>query len=159
MSVTDPIADLLACIRNASTAGFPTVRVPASNLKAEVCRVLAEEGFIRGVEREDDGKQGILNITLKYDGEDRTPVITEIRRVSRPSLRVYKHTKDKRQVRSGLGISILTTSRGVMTDRRARTEHVGGEVLCEVWSPPRPDDEELRRCHELEDCPSPSRAG
>ncbi len=133
MSVTDPIADLLTSIRNASGAKFPTVRVPASNLKAEVCRVLAEEGFIRGFEREEDSKQGILSIQLKYNGEERTPVITEIRRVSRPSLRVYKATKDKRMVRSGLGISILTTSHGVMTDRRARKEHVGGEILCEVW--------------------------
>lgn len=133
MSVTDPIADLLTSIRNASNAKFPSVRVPASNLKAEVCRVLTEEGFIRGYEREDDQKQGVLTIQLKYTGEERSPVITEIRRVSRPSLRVYKHTKDKRTVRSGLGISILTTSHGVMTDRRARKEHVGGEILCEVW--------------------------
>ncbi len=133
MSVTDPIADLLTCIRNASSAGFPTLRVPASLIKAEVCRVLHEEGFIRGVEREEDGKQGILTITLKYYGEERTPVITAIKRVSRPSLRVYKGKSDRRLVRSGLGISILTTPRGVMTDRRARKENVGGEVLCEVW--------------------------
>jgi len=133
MSVTDPIADLLTCIRNASNAGFPTLRVPASQLKTEICRVLHEEGFIRGFEREDDGKQGMLTISLKYDGEDRTPVITEIRRVSRPSLRVYKGKKDRRLVRSGMGISILTTPRGVMTDRRARKENVGGEVLCEIW--------------------------
>src|SRR5690349_13854120 len=108
MSVTDPIADLLTCIRNASNAGFPTLHVPASRLKSEICRVLAEEGFIRGFEREEDGKQGILNISLKYDGDDRVPVITEIRRVSRPSLRVYKAQKDRRLVRSGMGISILT---------------------------------------------------
>ncbi len=133
MSVTDPIADLLTCIRNASGAGFPTLRVPASLIKAEVCRVLHEEGFIRGVEREEDGKQGILTITLKYYGDERTPVITAIKRVSRPSLRVYKGKSDRRLVRSGLGISILTTPRGVMTDRRARKENVGGEVLCEVW--------------------------
>ena len=133
MSVTDPIADLLTCIRNASSAGFPIVRVPASRVKSEVCRVLKEEGFIRGYEREEDGKQGMLNIHLKYDGEDRTPVITAIKRVSRPSLRVYKGQGDRRMVRSGMGISILTTPRGVMTDRRARKENVGGEVLCEVW--------------------------
>lgn len=133
MSVTDPIADLLTCIRNASNAGFPTLRVPASRLKSEICRVLAEEGFIRGFEREEDGKQGILSISLKYDGDDRVPVITEIRRVSRPSLRVYKAQKDRRLVRSGMGISILTTPHGVMTDRRARKENVGGEVICEVW--------------------------
>ena len=133
MSVTDPIADLLTCIRNASNAGFPTLRVPASRLKTEICRVLHEEGFIRGYEREDDGKQGMLTISLKYDGDERTPVITEIRRVSRPSLRVYKGQADRRLVRSGMGISILTTPLGVMTDRRARKENVGGEVLCEVW--------------------------
>jgi small subunit ribosomal protein S8 len=133
MSVTDPIADLLTCIRNASNAGFPTLRVPASRVKSEICRVLAEEGFIRGFEREEDGKQGILSISLKYDGDERVPVITEIRRVSRPSLRVYKAQKDRRLVRSGMGISILTTPHGVMTDRRARKENVGGEVICEVW--------------------------
>ncbi len=133
MSMTDPIADLLTRIRNASQAGFPTVAVPASKLKTEICGVLKDEGFIRDVEREEDGKQGVLKIQLKYIGEDREPVITEIRRVSRPSLRVYKGKKDARFVRSGLGISILTTSKGVMTDRRARKENVGGEILCEVW--------------------------
>lgn len=133
MSMTDPIADLLTRIRNASQAGFPTVSVPASRLKAEICNVLKDEGFVREVEREDDGKQGTLKIQLKYVGEDRVPVITEIRRVSRPSLRVYKGKKDARFVRSGMGISIVTTSKGVMTDRRARKENVGGEILCEVW--------------------------
>lgn len=133
MSMTDPIADLLTRIRNASRAGFPMVSVPASKLKSEICGVLKDEGFIRDVEREEDGKQGVLKIQLKYIGEDRVPVITEIRRVSRPSLRVYKGKKDARFVRSGLGISILTTSKGVMTDRRARKENVGGEILCEVW--------------------------
>jgi small subunit ribosomal protein S8 len=131
--MTDPIADLLTRIRNASSAGFPTVTVPASRLKTEICNVLKDEGFIRGVEREEDGKQGVLTIQLKYVGEDRVPVITEIRRVSRPSLRVYKGKRDARFVRSGLGISIVTTSKGVMTDRHARKENVGGEILCEVW--------------------------
>lgn len=133
MSMTDPIADLLTRIRNASSAGFPTVNVPASAVKAEICRVLKDEGFIRDVVREEDGKQGVLKIELKYVGEDRLPVISEIRRVSRPSLRVYKGKKDARRVRSGLGISIVTTSKGVMTDRHARKENVGGEILCEVW--------------------------
>ena len=133
MSMTDPIADLLTRIRNASSAGFPSVNVPASRLKTEICRVLKEEGFIREFAREDDGKQGQLKIELKYVGEDRVPVITEIRRVSRPSLRVYKGKKNARFVRSGLGISIVTTSKGVMTDRHARKENVGGEILCEVW--------------------------
>jgi small subunit ribosomal protein S8 len=133
MTMTDPIADLLTRIRNASTAGFPAVDVPASRLKGDICRVLLDEGFIRGYEREDDGKQGVLKIQLKYTGEDRRPAISEIRRVSRPSLRVYKGKKGARLVRSGLGISIVTTSRGVMTDRNARKENVGGEILCEVW--------------------------
>ena len=133
MSMTDPIADLLTRIRNASSAGFPTVNVPASRLKEDICRVLQEEGFIREYAREEDGKQGVLKIQLKYVGEAREPVITEIHRVSRPSLRVYKGKKDARFVRSGLGISIVTTSKGVMTDRNARKENVGGEILCEVW--------------------------
>jgi small subunit ribosomal protein S8 len=113
--------------------GFPSVSVPASRLKSEICRVLKEEGYIHEFEREDDGKHGALRIQLKYAGEDRAPVITEIHRVSRPSLRVYKGKADGRPVRSGLGMSIVTTSKGVMTDRHARKENVGGEILCEVW--------------------------
>lgn len=132
MSMSDPIADLLTRIRNALGAGFPTVEAPSSRLKVEVCRVLKEEGYIKDYVREDDGKQGQLRISLKYDSE-RTPVITGIRRVSKPSLRVYTGKREKRLVRSGLGISIVTTSKGVMTDRSARKENVGGEVLCEVW--------------------------
>ncbi len=132
MSMTDPIADLLTRIRNALQAGFPTVEAPASNLKEEVCRVLKDEGYIRGYAREEDGKQGLLQVTLKYSA-DRTPVITGIRRISKPSLRVYTGKREVRLVRSGLGISIVTTSKGVMTDRQARRENVGGEVLCEVW--------------------------
>ena len=132
MSMTDPIADLLTRIRNALQAGFPTVEAPASRLKEELCRVLKEEGYIRDYTREEDGKQGLLRVTLKYSA-DRTPVITGIRRISKPSLRVYTGKREVRLVRSGLGISIVTTSKGVMTDRRARRENVGGEVLCEVW--------------------------
>ena len=132
MSMTDPIADLLTRIRNALQAGFPTVEAPASRLKEELCRVLKEEGYIRGYAREEDGKQGLVRLTLKYSA-DRTPVITGIRRVSKPSLRVYTGKREVRLVLSGLGISIVTTSKGVMTDRQARRENVGGEVLCEVW--------------------------
>lgn len=132
MSMTDPIADLLTRIRNALQAGFPVVSMPASGLKEELCRVLKEEGYISDYAREEDGKQGILRITLKYLSE-RSPVITGIRRVSKPSLRVYTGKREVRLVRSGLGISIVTTSNGVMTDRQARKENVGGEVLCEVW--------------------------
>ncbi len=133
MSMSDPIADFLTRIRNASGARFPTVSVPASRLMEDMCRVLKDEGYIRDFEREEDGKQGILHLNLKYIGDDRTPVITGIQRVSKPSLRVYKGKRDVRLVRSGLGISIVTTSKGVMTDRQARKENVGGEVLCEIW--------------------------
>ena len=132
MSMTDPIADLLTRIRNAMSAGFPTVEAPASRLKGDLCRVLKAEGYITDYMREEDGKQGILRVTLKYSS-DRTPVITGIRRISKPSLRVYTGKREVRLVRSGLGISIVTTSNGVMTDRQARKENVGGEVLCEVW--------------------------
>ena len=132
MSMSDPIADLLTRIRNAIRVRFPSVEAPASRLKEEICRVLKEEGYIHDFYREDDGKQGILHITLKYGG-DRTPVITGIRRVSKSSLRVYTSKRERRLVRSGLGISIVTTSKGVMTDRQARRENVGGEVVCEVW--------------------------
>ena len=132
MSMTDPIADLLTRIRNAMNAGFPDVEAPASRLKGDLCRVLKEEGYITDYVREEDGKQGIIRVTLKYSS-DRTPVITGIRRISKPSLRVYTGKREVRLVRSGLGISIVTTSHGVMTDRKARRENVGGEVLCEVW--------------------------
>lgn len=132
MSMTDPVADLLVRLKNALQAGFPNVECPASNLKTEVCRVLKEEGYIRDFVREDDGTQGTLKISLKY-ARDREPVIQGIRRVSKPSLRVYAGSEDIRQVMSGLGITILTTSKGVMTGKSARTQKVGGEVLCEVW--------------------------
>ncbi|MFP6582097.1 MAG: 30S ribosomal protein S8 [Candidatus Hydrogenedentota bacterium] len=132
MSMTDPLADLLTRIRNALHAGYPTVEAPASRLKAGVCEVLKNEGYINDYVREEDGKQGILRISLKYTA-DRKPVIQGIKRVSKPSLRIYKGSQDIPQVRSGLGISVVTTSRGVMTAKSARNENVGGEVLCEVW--------------------------
>ena len=132
MSMSDPMADLLTRIRNALHAGFPSVKAPASRLKEEVCRVLKEEGYIRDYAREEDGKQGQLTIFLKYTG-DRKPVIEGIARVSKPSLRNYVGGQKVPPVRSGLGISILTTSKGVMTGRQARRDNVGGEVLCKVW--------------------------
>ncbi|MCH7909404.1 MAG: 30S ribosomal protein S8, partial [Candidatus Hydrogenedentes bacterium] len=119
MSMTDPIADLLTRIRNALSAGYPSVEIPASKLKEAMCNVLLSEGFITGFERREDGKQGILTVALKYSG-DHTPVITGIRRVSRPSLRIYSGADDIKPVRSGLGISIVTTSQGVMTGKKAR---------------------------------------
>lgn len=132
MSMSDPLADLLTRIRNALSAGYPTVEAPASRLKADVCEVLKKEGYISDYVQEEDGKQGILRISLKYTS-DRKPVIQGIKRVSKPSLRIYKGSKDIPQVRSGLGIAVVTTSKGVMTSKGARTENVGGEVLCEVW--------------------------
>lgn len=132
MSMSDPLADLLTRIRNALRAGFPTVDAPASRVKEDVCKVLRAEGYIRDYTRIDDGKQGMLRIQLKYT-PDRKPVIQGVQRVSKPSLRVYKKSKEIQQVRSGLGVSIVTTSKGVMTSRQAREERVGGEVLCEVW--------------------------
>lgn len=132
MSMTDPIADLLTRLRNALNAGFPKVDCPASRLKEDICRVLKQEGYIHDFSRDDDGKQGVLHIKLKYLGE-RQPVISGVRRVSKPSLRVYSQAGGMKPVRSGLGISIITTSKGVMTGRDARKQKLGGEVLCEVW--------------------------
>ena len=132
MSMSDPIADLLTRIRNALHAGYPSVEAPASRIKAGLCEVLKSEGYIQDYVREDDGKQGILRIALKYTA-DRKPVIQGIKRVSKPSLRIYKGAKDIPNVRSGLGIAVVTTSKGVMTSKAARAENVGGEVLCEVW--------------------------
>lgn len=130
--MSDPIADMLTRMRNALQAGFPSVEAPASGIKEEICRVLKEEGFIKDYVRTDDGKQGVLRITLKYT-PDREPIIQGIRRVSKPSLRAYAGSREIKPVRTGLGISILSTSRGVMTGRQAAREHIGGEVICEVW--------------------------
>ncbi|MGI6461608.1 MAG: 30S ribosomal protein S8 [Candidatus Hydrogenedentales bacterium] len=132
MSMNDPIADLLTRIRNAMGAKHDVVVIPASNLKAQVCEVLKQEGYIEDYRRTDDGLQGILHVTLRYlpNGE---PVLKGLRRVSKPGLRVHSGCADLKLVRSGLGITILTTSRGVMTNKQARAERVGGELLCEVW--------------------------
>ncbi len=132
MSMTDPIADFLTRLRNAVQAGHPAVDVPASRLKNEICRVLKEEGFIKDYFVDDIVRPAMLKVTLKYM-TDRTPVLQGLRRVSKPSLRVYVGESGIGMVRSGLGISILSTSKGVMTGKRARREKVGGEVLCEVW--------------------------
>jgi small subunit ribosomal protein S8 len=122
----------LARLRNALSARHERVDVPASRLKEQVCSVLKQEGFIESYKVVEDGKQNILQISLKYL-PDRSPVVSGMRRVSRPSLRVYVGYSEIRPVRSGLGISILSTSQGVMTGKRARASRVGGEVLCEVW--------------------------
>ncbi|NQW29590.1 MAG: 30S ribosomal protein S8 [Ignavibacteria bacterium] len=131
MPVTDTIADLLTRIRNASAAKHKTVSIPNSKLKVAIAEILKDQGFIAGFETEDDSKQGVLNIKLRYYlGQ---PVIREIHRVSKPGRRVYSGADKLPRVRNGLGIAIISTPRGVMSDKQARREHVGGEVLCTIW--------------------------
>lgn len=132
MSMNDPLADMLTRIRNASKARFQSVEMPLSALKADVARVLKEEGYIEDYQVAKEGPQGTLKIQLKY-GPHNEQVITGIRRVSKPGRRQYTGSTKIPTVMSGLGIAVLTTSRGVMTDRVARREKVGGELLCEVW--------------------------
>lgn len=132
MSMSDPLADMLTRIRNAANAKFPSVEVPLSTLKVNVARVLKEQGFITDYHVIDEGPQGTLKIELKY-GPNNEQVITGIRRASKPGRRLYKKSTLIPKVMSGLGIAILTTSRGVMSDREAREQNVGGEMLCEVW--------------------------
>jgi small subunit ribosomal protein S8 len=132
MHITDPIADMLTRIRNANNAKHETVDVPASNMKKAIAQILLEEGYIKNYQIVDDGTQGIIHITLKYNpGKEK--VITGLRRVSKPGLRVYVGAEELPSVLRGLGIAIISTSKGVMTDKRARAAHVGGEVLAFVW--------------------------
>jgi small subunit ribosomal protein S8 len=130
--MTDPIADMLTRIRNAITARKAKVTIPKSKVKQEIARVLQEEGFVASVREEDDGKQGQIAIELRYDNNNRN-AIEGLRRISRPGQRAYVRHSDLPKVRSGLGIAILTTSHGVMTERQARKKQLGGELLCEVW--------------------------
>lgn len=132
MSMTDPIADFLARIRNGIRARKQHVECPRSNLKLRLAEILRDEGFVQSVSSAEDTKQGVLTLTLRYDGRNGS-AITGMRRVSRPGQRAYVPAKQVPKVRNGLGIAILSTSQGVMTDREARTRGVGGEVLCEVW--------------------------
>lgn len=132
MHITDPIADMLTRIRNAGTAKHATVDVPASRMKKSIAEILANEGYISAYQLVDDGGQGIIRITLKYL-EGKEQAISGIRRVSKPGLRVYVGTEELPKVLRGLGIAIISTSKGVMTDKQARREHVGGEVLAFVW--------------------------
>ncbi len=129
--MNDPIADMLTRIRNAAKAKFNRVDIPGSRLKVEVARVLKSEGYIKNYKFIRDNKQGILRVYLKYHGPE--CVIEGIQRVSKPSRRVYVKSKDIKPILNGMGISILSTSKGVMTDRQARQEKVGGEILCNVW--------------------------
>ena len=134
MSMTDPIADFLARIRNGIRARKQLVECPRSNIKLRLAEILRDEGFVQGVTAIEDNKQGMLKLTLRYDGRAGSRcAITGMRRVSRPGQRHYVPAKQVPKVRNGLGIAIISTSQGVMTDRDARTKGVGGEVLCEVW--------------------------
>lgn len=132
MQITDTIADLLTRIRNASTAKHATVDVPASNVKKAITEILLNEGYIKSYQVVEDGKQGIIRITLKYD-ENRTPVISGIKRVSKPGLRIYSSCEDMPKVMKGLGVAIVSTSKGIVTDKKARELGVGGEILAFVW--------------------------
>lgn len=132
MQITDTIADMLTRIRNANSAKHPTVDVPASNMKKQIAQILVDEGYIKSFRVIDDGKQGVIRITLKYT-ENKSQVITGLRRVSKPGLRIYSNSKDMPKVMKGLGIAIVSTSKGIMTDREARKNNVGGEVLAFVW--------------------------
>ena len=132
MHITDPVADMLTRIRNANSAKHDTVDVPASNMKKSIAQILLDEGYIKAFQIVEDGTQGIIRITLKYNA-GKEKVISGLRRVSKPGLRVYVGADELPQVLRGLGIAIVTTSKGVMTDKAARAAHVGGEVLAFVW--------------------------
>ena len=132
MQITDKIADLLTRIRNASSAKHATVDVPASNMKKAITQILVDEGYVKGFQFIEDDKQGIIRITLKYS-ENRTPVITGLRKVSKPGLRIYSSCEDMPKVMKGLGIAVVSTSKGIMTDKKAREFNVGGEVLAFIW--------------------------
>ena len=132
MQISDVIADMLTRIRNANSAKHETVDIPASGMKKSIADILKEEGYIAGYQIIEDGKQGIIRITLKYEA-GKQKVIHGLRRVSKPGLRIYSNCEDMPKVMNGLGIAIVSTSKGVMTDKKARELHVGGEVLAFVW--------------------------
>ena len=132
MQMTDVVADMLTRIRNANDAKHETVDIPASNMKKAIAQILLDEGYIKGFKVTDDGKQGIITITLKY-GEGKQKIIRGLKRVSKPGLRIYAASQELPRVRNGLGIAIVSTSKGIMTDKKARREKVGGEILAFVW--------------------------
>jgi small subunit ribosomal protein S8 len=132
MSMTDPVADMLTRIRNGITAAKEKVDIPSSSLKEDIARILKEEGYITNYRVVADNKQGVLKVTLKY-ADTETPAITQLKRVSKPGRRVYVGAKEVPNVLNGMGVAILSTSRGVLTDRDSRKQNVGGEVLCYVW--------------------------
>ncbi|MBQ9467549.1 MAG: 30S ribosomal protein S8 [Clostridia bacterium] len=131
MQISDVIADMLTRIRNANNAKHETVDVPASGVKKAIADILVREGYVKSYQLVEDGKQGILRITLKYQGKQK--VIQGIRRVSKPGLRIYSGCEDMPKVMNGLGVAIVSTSKGIMTDKEARKEHIGGEILAFVW--------------------------
>ena len=133
MHITDPIADMLTRIRNANNAKHDTVDVPASNMKKAIAQILLDEGYVKNFQIINDGTQGVIRITLKYLQPGKEKVISGLRRVSKPGLRVYAGAEELPRVLRGLGIAIVSTSKGVMTDKKAREAHVGGEVLAFVW--------------------------
>ena len=132
MQMSDVIADMLTRVRNAGTARHETVDIPASNMKKAIADILLEEGYVKGVQVIEDGRQGIIRVTLKY-GQGKKNTIHGIRRVSKPGLRIYSNCEDMPKVMNGLGIAIVSTSKGIMTDKRARKENVGGEIIAFVW--------------------------
>ncbi|MGN0517261.1 MAG: 30S ribosomal protein S8 [Acutalibacteraceae bacterium] len=132
MQITDTVADLLTRIRNANSAKHDTVEIPASNMKKAIVQILVDEGYVKSYSVTEDGKQGVIKVVLKY-GAGKTPVISGLRRVSKPGLRIYTNVEDMPKVMKGLGIAIISTSKGIMTDRQARKENVGGEVLAFIW--------------------------
>ena len=132
MHITDTYADMLSRIRNANSAKHDTVDIPASNMKKAIAQILLDEGYIKSFTVVEDGKQGTIRVVLKY-GQGKTPVIQGLRRVSKPGLRIYTSCEDMPRVMKGLGVAILSTNKGVMTDRQARKENVGGEVLAFIW--------------------------
>ncbi|MBR2338179.1 MAG: 30S ribosomal protein S8 [Clostridia bacterium] len=133
MQITDTIADMLTRIRNASSAKHDTVDIPASNMKKAIAQILVDEGYVKNYQVIEDGKQGVIRVTLKYQGPSKSPVLMGLRRVSKPGLRIYSSSEDMPKVMKGIGTAIVSTSKGVMTDKKARKENVGGEVLAFVW--------------------------
>ena len=133
MQISDTIADMLTRIRNANAAKHDTVDIPASNMKKAIAQILVDEGYVKGFQVIEDGKQGMIRVTLKYEGASRTQVLKGVRRVSKPGLRIYSSSEDMPKVMKGIGTAIVSTSKGVMTDKAARKENVGGEVLAFVW--------------------------
>ena len=133
MQISDTIADMLTRIRNANSAKHETVDIPASNMKKAIAQILVDEGYIKEYKVIEDNKQGVIRITLKYQGASRTPVLMGLRRVSKPGLRIYSSCEDMPKVMKGIGTAIVSTSKGVMTDKAARKANVGGEVLAFIW--------------------------